>query len=51
MFEICSVFFICFEAASGLRINLEKSELVPIGEVENVDNLTHLFGFAVGSVF
>jgi len=28
--------FLCFEAASGLRINLGKSELVPIDEVENV---------------
>jgi hypothetical protein len=50
MFEICSVFFICFEAASGLRINLEKSELVPIGEVENVENLTHILGCRVASL-
>jgi hypothetical protein len=36
--------FLCFEAASRLRINLGKSKLVPIGEVENVDNLTHFLG-------
>ncbi|RVW21353.1 hypothetical protein CK203_106330 [Vitis vinifera] len=26
-----------FEAASGLRINLEKSELIPVGEVEEME--------------
>jgi len=42
---------------SPLRINLGKSEIVPVGEVKDVDNMTHslsaddLFGFAVGSVF
>ncbi|RVW23165.1 putative mitochondrial protein [Vitis vinifera] len=28
-----------FEAVSGLRINLEKSELIPVGRVENIDDL------------
>ena len=28
-----------FEAVSGLRIYLEKSELIPIGRVENMDDL------------
>ena len=28
-----------FEAASGLRINLAKSEILPIGEVEEVDEM------------
>jgi hypothetical protein len=27
---------LCFEAVSGLRINLSKSEMVPVGEVENI---------------
>jgi hypothetical protein len=31
--------FLCFEAASGLRINLGNSEIVPIGEVEDVEGL------------
>jgi hypothetical protein len=31
--------FLCFKAVSGLRINLGKSELVPIGEVEDVESL------------
>ena len=28
-----------FEAVSRLRINLEKSELIPVGRVENIDDL------------
>ena len=28
-----------FEASSGLKINLNKSELIPIGAVENLDAL------------
>jgi len=31
-------------------INLGKSELVPIGEVENVDNLAHILGSRVASL-
>jgi hypothetical protein len=42
--------FLCFEAASRLKINLGKSELVPIGEVENVDNLAHILGRRVASL-
>lgn len=26
-----------FEASSGLKINLEKSKLLPVGRVSNVD--------------
>ncbi|RVW34045.1 putative mitochondrial protein [Vitis vinifera] len=28
-----------FEAASGLRINLAKSELIPVGEIDNVEEM------------
>jgi hypothetical protein len=42
--------FLCFEAASELRINLGKSEIVPIREVENVDTLAHILGFQVASM-
>jgi len=42
--------FLCFEAASGLRINLGISEIVPIGEVENVDSLAHILGCRVASL-
>ncbi|KAL6327231.1 hypothetical protein AAG906_015270 [Vitis piasezkii] len=39
-----------FEAVSGLRINLEKSELIPVGRVENIDDLALKFGCRVGSL-
>jgi hypothetical protein len=42
--------FLCFEASSGLRINLGKSKLVPTGEVEDVDNLAHILGCRVESL-
>ena len=31
-----------FEAVLGLRINLEKSELIPVGRVENIDDFALL---------
>ena len=39
-----------FEAASGLRINLAKSEIIPVGEVEEVDVLAVELGCRVGSL-
>jgi hypothetical protein len=42
--------FLCFEAVSGLRINLGKFELVPIGEVEDVESLAHILGCRIGSL-
>jgi len=42
--------FLCFEAVSGLRINLGKSELVPIGEVEDVESLAHILGCRIRSL-
>jgi hypothetical protein len=39
--------FLCFEAASGLKINLSKSEIVPIGEVQDVGLLASVFGCRV----
>ena len=37
-----------FEAASGLRINLAKSEILPVGEVEEVDEMAVELGCRVG---
>jgi hypothetical protein len=34
----------------GLRINLGKSELVPIGEVEDVESLAHILSCRIGSL-
>ena len=36
-----------FEAISGLKINLEKSELIPIGRVEDVELLPVELGWWV----
>ncbi|RVW92043.1 Signal recognition particle 54 kDa protein 2 [Vitis vinifera] len=41
---------IWFEAVSRLRINLEKSELIPVVRVENIDDLAMDFGCRVGSL-
>jgi hypothetical protein len=35
---------------SPLRINLGKSEIVPVGEVKDVDNMTHILGCRVVSL-
>ena len=39
-----------FEAISGLRVNLDKSELIPVGSVENVEDLASELGCKVGSL-
>ena len=40
-----------FEAASGLRINMEKSFIIPMGRVENVESLAREVGCKVGELF
>ena len=42
--------FMWFEAISGLKINLHKSELIPIGEVPNFEELVRVLGCKVGSI-
>ena len=39
-----------FEVVSGLRINLNKSEIIPIGLVVNVEELASELGCDVGSL-
>nr|CAN72177.1 hypothetical protein VITISV_012537 [Vitis vinifera] len=39
-----------FEAISGLRINLNKSEILPVGRVENAELLAAELGCKVGSL-
>jgi len=41
---LCAL-FLCFKVVFDLKINLTKSELVPIGYVENVDGLAQGFFF------
>jgi hypothetical protein len=42
--------FLCFEAASGLQMNLGKSEIVPIGNVEDVEDFAQLLRCQVASL-
>jgi hypothetical protein len=42
--------FIWFQAISGLKINLSKSELVPVGTVQNVPELASILGCHVASL-
>ena len=39
-----------FEAAYGLRINLAKSEIIPVGEVEEIEEMVVELGCRVGSL-
>jgi len=39
-----------FEAVSGLKINLDKSVLVPVGIVDNMDDLPSILGCGVSSL-
>ncbi|KAB1210543.1 hypothetical protein CJ030_MR6G010839 [Morella rubra] len=41
---------LCFEAVFGLKINLAKSELIPIGAVGNVEELAGILGCRVSSL-
>jgi hypothetical protein len=35
---------VCFEAVSGLKVNLSKSSLVPVGSLDDVDHLAGSMG-------
>ena len=39
-----------FEACSGLKINLEKSELIPVGRVNNIEGLALELSCKVGGL-
>ena len=41
---------LCFQAVTGLKVNASKSELVPIGEVENANALAEILGYRIGSL-
>jgi len=42
--------FLSFEAVSGLKINLAKSVLIPVGCLDNVDGLAGILGCVVSSL-
>lgn len=41
---------LCFEAVSGLKANLSKSELVPVGLVDHIRDLAEILGYKVSSL-
>ena len=41
---------ICFEAVTGLKVNMTKSEIVPIGEVDGLSALADLLYCYIGSL-
>jgi hypothetical protein len=42
--------FLLFEAASGLKANLAKSVLIPVGSIQHVDYLASILGCEVASL-
>ncbi|XP_050277959.1 uncharacterized protein LOC126719454 [Quercus robur] len=41
---------LCFQAVTGLKVNVLKSEMVPIGEVNNVHALAKILGCRIGTL-
>jgi hypothetical protein len=44
------VFLLCFEAVSGLKINLSKSEIVHVGNVGDIEGLANILGSIMASL-
>ena len=40
----------CFQPFTGLKVNVEKSEIIPIGEVSNIQSLANILQCRVGSL-
>ena len=41
---------LCFEAVSGLKVNLTKSEMIPVGGVPNAMELASIMGCRVSAL-
>ena len=41
---------LCFQAIIGLKVNVQKSEMVPIGEIDDVHALAKILGCKVGTL-
>ena len=41
---------LCFQIVTGLKVNVLKSEMVPIGEVPNIHVLAEILGCRIGSL-
>ena len=44
--QVCHLrcILLCFEAVSGLKVNLAKSEIIPVGEVPRLPSLAAILG-------
>jgi hypothetical protein len=42
--------FLCFKVVSGLKVNLAKSKLVPVGNINSVDGLAGILGCKASSL-
>ena len=42
--------FMWFEAGSGLKINLGKSEMIPVGNDPNLEEFAEVLGCKVGAI-
>jgi hypothetical protein len=42
--------FLLFEASSGLKVNLAKSELIPVGNIDLVGRLAGILGCGVSTL-
>ena len=40
---------LCFQAVANLKVNVQKSEMVPLGEINNVHALTKILGCKIGT--
>ena len=40
----------CFQAFTGLKVNVEKSEIIPMGEVSNIQSLANILQCRVGNL-
>ena len=43
-------FLVCFEAVAGLKVNLSKSTLIPVGSLGDVGRLARLLGCGYGDL-
>ncbi|KAG6642230.1 hypothetical protein CIPAW_09G128400 [Carya illinoinensis] len=48
--RVLKVLLLCFKATSGLKLNLEKSEMVPIGGVRCIRQLASILGCKIAAL-
>ncbi|XP_042953731.1 uncharacterized protein LOC122290185 [Carya illinoinensis] len=48
--RVLKALLLCFEVASGLKVNLDKSEMMPIGGVQRLRHLANTLGCKTGTL-